>query len=136
MAFCINLGLDPDLPLMVWTDLVLLYPQDYVMNRKSRKVRATENQVQYLVTRAIKDVRKSLKQQKAEDYLAFRSLVVRRLCDHYGFVLLPSARRTIIAEEVTDVVSRATPAVHASIPPATPRLEKIREGGHPEADRK
>lgn len=136
MSFAICLALDDELPMMAWADAMVLYPHDYVLTPKGRMVRATENKVQYLVSRAIQDVRQSLREEKAEDYLAFRALVVQRLCDCYGFVFVPSATRVIIAEEVEDVIICATPQVPGRIPQSTPRLEKIREGGHPEADRR
>lgn len=136
MNFVISLGLDDELPMMVWADVALLYPHDYVLTPKARMVRATENKVQYLVSSAIKDVRQSLQEQKAQDYLAFRTLVVRRLCEHYGFVAVPSAKRVIITEEVEDVILEATPAIRGRVPEPTPRLEKIHEGGHPEDDRR
>lgn len=71
--------------------------------------RATESRVQRLVNRAIRDVRESLKKEKSQDYLAFRTLVLRQLCDHYGFVFVPSAKRIILVEEVEDVVRRTRP---------------------------
>lgn len=136
MKFVISLGLDHGLPMMVWADVAMLYPHDYVLTPKGRMVRATENKVQYLVSCAIKDVRQSLQEQKAQDYLAFRTLVVRRLSEHYGFVAAPSAKRVIISEEVEDVILQATPKVREHIPEPTPRLEKACEGAYPEADQR
>lgn len=136
MNFVISLGLDDELPMMVWANVAMLYPHDYVLTPKGRMVRATENKVQYLVSCAIKDVRQSLQEQKAQDYLAFRTLVVRRMCEHYGFVAVPSAKRVILTEEVEDVILQATPNVREHIPEAALRSEKLPEGAHPEADRR
>ena len=111
MSFAVSLGLDNELPMMVWADVLVLYPHEYVVNISGRSVRASEGRVQQLVTRAIREIRRTLKRQKAQDYLAFRSLVVQRLCDHYGFVLVPCARRTIVTEEVDGVVLNATPTL-------------------------
>lgn len=112
MSFVISLGLDEELPMMVWADIALFYSHDYVLTPKGRMVRATENKVRYLVSRAIRDVRRGLKKHgKARDYLDFRASVVRRLCQHYGFDLVASAKRVIISEEVQDVVLEARPRI-------------------------
>lgn len=121
MSFVITLGLDEELPMMVWADVAVLYPRDYVLTPNGRMVRATENRVQYLVSCAIKDVRQSLREQKTQDYLAFRTLVVRRLCEQHGFVAVPSAKRVIVTEDVEDVILEATPAIRGRSPEPTPR---------------
>lgn len=112
MALVINLALDPELPLMVWADVSVVYPCDYVLTPKGRMVRATENKVHYLVNCAIRDVRNELQSKgNAPGYLSFRACVVERLCTQYGFIYMQSSTRTIIHEEVDDRVVSPMPHI-------------------------
>lgn len=101
MAFCIRLELDHELPLMVWSDVVLLYLRDYVFTSNDRMVRATENRVQYLVNRAVCDTRAALvwSGERVEP-VRFRQLVCDTLHREYGFLPMHSAQCTILREEL------------------------------------
>lgn len=97
---------------MVWADVSVLYPHDYVLTRKRRMVRATESKVHYLVNRSIRDVHKALESAgKAANYLDFRARVVECLCNEYGFLYVTSSTRVIIHEEAEDLIERSMPLV-------------------------
>lgn len=109
MAFLINLALDPEFPLMVWANVAVLYPHDYVLTANRRMVRATENRVHYLVNCAIRDVRKALQSNgNVRDYLEFRACLIERLRTQYGFIYMESSTRTIIHEELQDLIDQPT----------------------------
>lgn len=110
MAVVVQLALDDELELMVWADVALLYPHDYVLTPKRRMVRATENKVHYLISRAIREIRSELESSgKTRDYLAFRTLVIKRLCEKYGFIWWPSTKRVILREEIEDLIQHPMP---------------------------
>lgn len=112
MPFVVIIKLDDELPLMVWADVALLYPHEYVLTPKRRMVRASENKVHYLVSRAIADVRAALQQSgKARDYLRFRTLVIDRLCKEHGFLSWPSSSRVILRNEVEDLIEQPVPTL-------------------------
>lgn len=117
MSFVINLGLDDELPMMVFANVSLLYPLDYVFSRKGKRLKATEERVHRLVQYAINDVRRALKSltYKLEGYLDFRVLVVDTLCREYGFVYTHGSTHNILREEVEDVVERPTNALSGYI---------------------
>lgn len=111
MGFIVNLGLDSELPLMIFADVSLLYTLDHVFSRDGRKLKATEGRVQQLVQRAIIDVRRALKlaRTKVEDYLDFRVLVVDTLCREYSFVYCLGSIHNILREEVEDLIENPLP---------------------------
>lgn len=113
MGFVVNLGLDAELPLMVFADVSLLYTLDHVFSRDARKLKATERRVQQLVQRAIKDVRRALKlaRTKAKDYLDFRVLVVDTLCREYSFVYCRGSIHNILRDEVEDLIENPMPGL-------------------------
>lgn len=117
MGFVVNLGLDAELPLMVFADVSLLYTLDHVFSRDARKLKATERRVQQLVQRAIKDVRRALKlaRTKAEDYLDFRVLVVDTLCREYSFVYCRGSIHNILRDEVEDLIENPMPGLRRRI---------------------
>lgn len=111
MSYVINLGLDPELPLMVFGDVSLLYPLPFVFTRSGRKMRAAEARIQRLVQYAIGDVRRALQLMctKAEDYISFRLFVVDTLCREYGFVYCRGSIHNILREEVEDMIECPIP---------------------------
>jgi hypothetical protein len=111
MGIVVNLGLDAELPLMVFAEVSVLYTLDHVFSRDGRKLKATEGRVQQLVQRAIKDVRRALKlaRTKVEDYLDFRVLVVDTLCREYSFVYCRGSIHNILREEVEDLIENPMP---------------------------
>ena len=117
MSFVINLGLDDELPMMMFANVSLLYPLDYVFSRSGKKLKVTEERVHQLVQRAVNDVRRALKllRVKLEGYLDFRVLVVDTLCREYGFVCTTGSTHNILREEVEDVVEQPTRALSSDI---------------------
>lgn len=117
MNFVVNLGLDDELPTMVFANVSLLYPLDYVFSRNGQKLAATEERVHRLVQHAINDVRCVLRSLrcKLEGYLDFRVLVVDTLCREYGFVYANGSIHNILCEEIEDVVEQPTRALSDDI---------------------
>lgn len=95
---------------MVFADVSLLYPLEYVYSRNGRRLKAIEERVHRLVQCAINGVRCALKllSCKLEGYLDFRVLVVDTLCRDYGSVYTNGSIHNILREEIEDVVEQPT----------------------------
>ena len=96
---------------MVYADVSLIYPLDYVVARDGSRLNVTEARLNKLVQLGINDVRRALKlvRAKADDYLDFRVMVVDTLCREYGFQYSRSAIHNILREDLDRLITSPMP---------------------------